>query len=95
MRDLRPNASGRTEKASDRSKILGAAVVIVGLGALGAYAFASARAPKAEPQKPVSTFVRTTPEYSEIMPPPVSPTPRRTARKSATPQQDLQPSGQP
>ncbi len=84
MNDLRPIHPDEVEISSQRSKLIGAAVVVVGLGALGAYAFASGEAPNAAPQKVVTNQVRTTPEYSETMPPPVSPTP--VTGKPVTPQ---------
>lgn len=72
MYDLRLRPPGVKDVSSNWSKIAGMTVVVVGLGVLGAYAFASNRSPKIETQAAATTFVRTTPEYAEIMPPPVS-----------------------
>ncbi len=83
MYDLRPIHPQEVDPSSNRSKIIGAAVVIVGLAALGAYSFASENSPKPVPQKIALTQVRTTPEYAEVMPPPVTPTP--SAEKPAAP----------
>jgi hypothetical protein len=75
MRDLRPIHRQEVEISSSRSKLVGAAVVIVGLGALGAYSLASDNAKTPDHQKFATAQVRTTPEYSEPMPPPVAPRP--------------------
>ncbi len=77
----RGTLSAGDEAGGNRSKVIGAAVIALGLGALGAYAFASQNAPKSDNKafEMMNGQVRTTPEGAELMPPPVAPTPERRA----------------
>ncbi len=76
MRDIRGYEIPEVETTSNRSKLLGAAVVALGLGALGAYAFASGDSASSASQQMASNQIRTTPDryQAQQMPPPVSPT---------------------
>jgi hypothetical protein len=73
MRGLKP--SDDVETGSSRSKMIGAAVVVLGLGALGAYAFASQSSPTpGSGMQMASNQVHTTPAgMQQQMPPPVAP----------------------
>lgn len=77
MRDIRGYEVHEVETTSTRSKLLSAAVVALGLGALGVYAFASGDSSTAASQQMANNQVRTTPDgyQSQPMPPPVTPTP--------------------
>lgn len=76
MRDIRGYEVHEVETTSARSKLLGAAVVAFGIGALGVYAFASGDSATPASQQMASNQIRTTPEdyQSQQMPAPVTPT---------------------
>lgn len=85
MNDLRGYSNHDVETTTSRSKLLGAAVVALGIGALGAYSFASGDAAQPAPQQMASNQVRTTPEgYGSQMPPPVTRAPAQNVAVNTT-----------
>lgn len=87
MSDLREFQMPEPEVSSNRSKLLGAAVVALGLGALGAYAFASGDAAQPASLQVATNQVRTTPDYGgQNVPPPVTATP--VGRQPVMPQSE-------
>jgi len=73
MPDIRRTPSRNFEAANRRSRVLSALVVMaLGIGALGAYSFASQETsqPKSLPLTP-SAIIRTTPDAPHEVPPPV------------------------
>jgi hypothetical protein len=73
MRDIRGYEVHEVETTSNRSKLMGAAVVALGIGALGVFAFASGDSRPAASQQMASNQIRTTPEGAQQMPAPVTP----------------------